>query len=205
MKEKLFSEKDSLELISQMLKQTRQNLEVGSGNIFLYYGYAALAISLLVFVLIFLTGNPVWAALWFVMFIVSFVIQRKAEKNKPHVVTYMDKAISNTWSVLSVLFLLTVLAIVALGWYMGHFEFVLMLPLSLLYAGIGSSITGVIINMRALIYTPLVAFIVGVYMLVELLAGSEPTAYWHLYFGMSFVLMMIIPGHLINSKSIQQC
>lgn len=179
MKEKLFSEKDSLELISQMLKQTRQNLEVGSGNIFLYYGYAALTISLLVFVLIFLTGNPVWAALWFVMFIVSFVIQRKAEKNKPHVVTYMDKAISNTWSVLSVLFLLTVLAIVALGWYMGRFEFVLMLPLSLLYAGIGSSITGVIINMRALIYTPLVAFIVGVYMLVELLAGSEPTAYWH--------------------------
>ena len=71
MKEKLFSEKDSLELISQMLKQTRQNLEVGSGNIFLYYGYAALTISLLVFVLIFLTGNPVWAALWFVMFIVS--------------------------------------------------------------------------------------------------------------------------------------
>ena len=63
MKERLFSEKDSLELISQMLKQTRQNLEVGSGNIFLYYGYAALAISLLVFVLIFLTGNPVWAAL----------------------------------------------------------------------------------------------------------------------------------------------
>ena len=111
MKEKLFSEKDSLELISQMLKQTRQNLEVGSGNIFLYYGYAALAISLLVFVLIFLTGNPVWAALWFVMFIVSFVIQRKAEKNKPHVVTYMDKAISNTWSVLSVLFLLTVFAV----------------------------------------------------------------------------------------------
>ena len=139
------------------------------------------------------------------MFIVSFVIQRKAEKNKPHVVTYMDKAIS-IWFVPSVLFLLTVLAIVALGWYMGCFEFVLMLPLSLLYAGIGSSITGVIINMRALIYTPLlVAFIVGVYMLVELLAGSEPTAYWHLYFGMSFVLMMIIPGHLINSKSIQQC
>ena len=88
MKEKL-SEKDSLELISQMLKQTRQNLEVGSGNIFLYYGYAALTISLLVFVLIFLTGNPVWAALWFVMFIVSFVIQREKRKRiKPHVVTY---------------------------------------------------------------------------------------------------------------------
>ena len=205
MKERPFSEKDSLELISQMLKQTRQNLEVGSGNILLYYGYAALVISLLVFVLIFLTSNPVWAALWFVMFIVSFVIQRKTEKSKPHVVTYMDKAISNTWSVLSVLFLLTVLAIVVLGWYMGRFEFTLMLPLSLLYAGIGSSITGVIINMRALIYTPLVAFIIGIYMLVELLAGSAPTAYWHLYFGMSFVLMMIIPGHLINRKFIQQC
>ena len=38
MKENTFSEKDSLELISQMLKQTKKNLEVGSGNIFLYYG-----------------------------------------------------------------------------------------------------------------------------------------------------------------------
>ena len=43
MKENLFSEKDSLELISQMLKQTKQNMEVGSGNVFLYYGYSAFA------------------------------------------------------------------------------------------------------------------------------------------------------------------
>ena len=31
MKENLFSEKDSLELISQMLKQTKQNMEVRYG------------------------------------------------------------------------------------------------------------------------------------------------------------------------------
>ena len=41
MKENTFSEKDSLELISQMLKQTKDNLGVGSGNIFLYCGYSA--------------------------------------------------------------------------------------------------------------------------------------------------------------------
>lgn len=49
MKENNFSEKDSLELISQMLKQTKDNLGVGSGNIFLYYGYSAFFISLIVF------------------------------------------------------------------------------------------------------------------------------------------------------------
>ena len=57
MKKSTFSEKDSLELISQMLKQTKKNLEVGSGNIFLYYGYSAFFISLIVFVLVYFTAK----------------------------------------------------------------------------------------------------------------------------------------------------
>lgn len=62
MKENTFSEKDSLELISQMLKQTKDNLGVGSGNIFLYYGYSAFFISLIVFGFVYFTANNVWAA-----------------------------------------------------------------------------------------------------------------------------------------------
>lgn len=56
MKENNFSEKDSLELISQMLKQTKDNLGVGSGNIFLYYGYSAFFISLIVFGFVYFTA-----------------------------------------------------------------------------------------------------------------------------------------------------
>ena len=74
MKENNFSEKDSLELISQMLKQTKDNLGVGSGNIFLYYGYSAFFISLIVFGFVYFTANNVWAALWSLMFVPSVII-----------------------------------------------------------------------------------------------------------------------------------
>ena len=39
MEEKKLSEQESLELISQMIRSTRKNMEVGSGNQFLYWGY----------------------------------------------------------------------------------------------------------------------------------------------------------------------
>lgn len=49
MEEKKLSERESLELISQMIHSTRKNLEVGSGNQFLYWGYFTTALSVLLF------------------------------------------------------------------------------------------------------------------------------------------------------------
>ena len=42
----MFTEKESLELISQMIQMTKENLERGSGNVFLIYGYAAVVLSI---------------------------------------------------------------------------------------------------------------------------------------------------------------
>lgn len=201
MEENRFSEKESLELISRMLKQTKRNMELGSGNIFLYYGYSAVAISLVVFALLQWTHDSVWAALWLLMFLPALLIRLKASKQKPKVVTYMDKAIDNTWSVIGSLFALTFIAIGIIGWSVGRYYFVLMLPLSLLYAGIGISITGVITQVRTLMYTPLFAFAVAIYMLVCLRAGEEATMLWHLLFGFSFLVMMVVPGHVLNKNS----
>lgn len=49
MEEKKLSEQESLELISQMIRSTRKNMEVGSGNQFLYWGYFTAALSVLLF------------------------------------------------------------------------------------------------------------------------------------------------------------
>ncbi len=205
MKESTFSEKDSLELISQMLKQTKKNLEVGSGNIFLYYGYSAFFISLIVFGLVYFTTNPVWAALWFLMFVPYIIIGIRTKKEKPCVVTYMDKAITNIWLVIGAIFFLTLVAIIIFGLYMKTVNFTFMLPLSLIYAGIGTSITGTIMNEKILVYMPLLGFFIAIYMLLALSLQNVSTTFWHLYFGMAFVFMMIIPGHVINRKSVKLC
>ena len=57
MEEKKLSEQESLELISQMIRSTRKNMEVGSGNQFLYWGYFTAALSVLLFLLVYYTGD----------------------------------------------------------------------------------------------------------------------------------------------------
>ena len=74
MKEKEFTEQDSLELITQMIQQSKRNMKVGNGNILLCYGYPAVILSVVVYFLVHTTGNSVWAALWFLMFTPSFWI-----------------------------------------------------------------------------------------------------------------------------------
>ena len=69
MEEKKLNEKESLELITQMIRQSRRNMVVGSGNRFLLYGYSAVILSIIVFVLVRTTGHLTWAALWFGLFL----------------------------------------------------------------------------------------------------------------------------------------
>ena len=62
MEEKKLNEKESLELITQMIRQSRKNIGTGSGNRFLLYGYLAVVLAVVVFALVSITGSSVWAA-----------------------------------------------------------------------------------------------------------------------------------------------
>ena len=52
MEENKFTGHDSLELIAQMIQQSKKNMKVGNGNILLYYGYMALMLSVVVYLLL---------------------------------------------------------------------------------------------------------------------------------------------------------
>ena len=100
------------------------------------------------------------------MFMPSIWIGLQKKGSKARIITHMDKAIDNTWSILGWLFFLTVIGISVFVYFTGNsYCFALMLPLSLLYAGIGVAIMGVITEFKLMVYTPLVAFAVAIYML----------------------------------------
>lgn len=200
MEEKKLNEKESLELITQMIRQSRRNMVVGSGNRFLLYGYSAVILSIIVFVLVRTTGHLTWAALWFGMFlpfIYSWLYDRKL---RPAVVTYTDRMINETWKVIGTLFVITLLVMMILGYTLGSVNFALMMPLALIYCGIGTSITGLVIKDSVLAYLPLFGLVFAIYMLVALPSLAHTPATWHLYFGLSFFIMMVIPGHNLNAK-----
>ena len=108
MEEKKLSEQESLELISQMIRSTRKNMEVGSGNQFLYWGYFTAALSVLLFLLVYYTGDARWSIGWFSMFLFWGFMLRMQRKETPSVITYTDRAILQVWKVIGSLFVLTV-------------------------------------------------------------------------------------------------
>jgi len=114
MEEKKLSEQESLELISQMIRSTRKNMEVGSGNQFLYWGYFTAALSVLLFLLVYYTGDARWSIGWFSMFLFWGFMLRMQRKETPSVITYTDRAILQVWKVIGSLFVLTVVTVLAL-------------------------------------------------------------------------------------------
>ena len=46
MEDRKLNEKESLELIAQMIRNTRRNLDAGGGNMFLLWGYVGAVVTL---------------------------------------------------------------------------------------------------------------------------------------------------------------
>lgn len=206
MEDKKLNEKESLALITQMINSSKKNMEIGQGNIMLIYGYFTTALSIVLFALISLTHDFIWSWGWMLMFVIWPIMSYRQRQKPPKVVTYTDKVISKVWQVIGWMFIVTFLTIGIIEFsFARYIDFILMLPLSLIYCGIGVSITGIIIQERWMTYTPLIAFIIAIYMLTMLMIGEKATTLWYLYFGLSFVFMMIIPGHIVNNKAKMQC
>ena len=205
MKEQNLTEKESLELISRMIQQTKQNLKVGSGNTLLYYGYTAVIISIAVYVLCYFTSAMAWHNLWFLMFVPMIYEKISRKKKRVSVVTYIDKAVKNVWSVINSLFILSVATIIVIGFITNVIILIPMMPLSLLYVGIGTACTGVITNEKSMTYFPIISFIISIYMLIYLLANGSFGIEWNLLCGLGFLTMLVIPGHILNRKSLKQC
>lgn len=206
MEERQLNEKESLELITQMINSSKKNMEVGQGNIMLIWGYFTTILSISLFTLISLTHNFMWSWGWMFLFLLWPTIAYKQKQNTPRVVTYTDKVISQVWQVMGWMFGFTFITIGIVEYlFIGYADFIIMLPLSLIYSGLGISITGIIIQERWMIYSPLVAFILAIYMLTIISMGKNAVLLWYLYFGLAFVFMMIIPGHIVNHKAKKEC
>lgn len=205
MEEKKLTEKESLELISQMIQVTRQHIVQGSGNQFLIYGFTAVILSVGIYVLLVLTHNHLWALGWFLMFLPVMILAWRSRKKRVLVVTYTESVLKKVWQVVAALFYLTAFVMLVVGWMLGRWDFVLMLPLGLLYVSMGIAITGLVIRESYLIYTPFVGFLLAIYMLMSYSLNQGGEMIWHLYFGLSFVIMLIVPGYILNYKSKEQC
>lgn len=206
MEEKKIDEKESLELISQMIQSTKEYMEIGSGNHFIYWGYFTAALSIVIYSVFQFTEWKSCGLLWLLMFVFWIFMEILNHRKHPTVMTYINKVIDHVWYAMGSMFVVTFAVILFIGFIYGRYNSLdLMMPLSAIYVGIGVSITGIIIQNKWIAYLPFVRIGLGLYMLTALYLNILPTIYWHLMFGLSFIIMMAIPGHILKRKEKKAC
>lgn len=99
MEDKKLNETESLELIAQMIHNTKRNFEKGSGNIFIIWGCATLFTTLLVSAMLYLTGQQVYNWLWMLIPLIGYSWTYFAGTRKKLVYTQIDQMIHQTWGI----------------------------------------------------------------------------------------------------------
>ncbi|MPM51107.1 hypothetical protein SDC9_97853 [bioreactor metagenome] len=190
MEDKQLNEKESLELIAQMIRNTQKKMEKGSGIPFLIWGYVTIAVSLTVWYLLGKTGNPNWNFLWFAIPVIGFPTMLLAMRKKTALPkTYIDKVISYVWIVVGVSALIPSMAIAVIHDFPVLFLVVLLIS-------IGTAITGFVIKFLPLVISGFMGMLLSI-LCLTLRASLDSI----LVFAALFLLVQVIPGHILNYKS----
>lgn len=195
MEEKKLNEKESLELITRMIQNTRRNLDSGSGNIFLVWGYVGALVTLAVLAGVYFTKNPGWMwGFWGVPvigYLLTYLLMRKRQKAAK---SYIDKVLMQVWMILG----LVCMMIVLMATDTERFEIIL--PLCAVVMSLGSIITGCIIRYTMFLVFPVLGLVWGMKSLFDAL--TQGTSYVSLLWFVAIVVFaMIIPGHILNYRA----
>lgn len=182
------NEEASLELISQMIRNTRRKLEDGNGISFLVWGYTTFVISLAVYFSIKTTGDYHYNFLWFLTPVLGSIgmsiFKRNKTKHGGHAMNFIDRTIRNIWMVIGIAAFLT-----SVGAFFARFP---ILSVMLLLLGIGTALTGLTIKFKLVVISGFVGMLSCV--VPFFIKGYEQI----LVFGVICLIMMVIPGHILN-------
>jgi len=189
MEEKQLNEKESLELITQMIRNTQQRIEKGNGIPFLIWGYTTVLVSLLVWYMLKSTGNDYWNLLWFLIPSIGFTAMTiTMQKENKGVKTYLDKVIMYVWIVVGIAAFLPAPAATLIEGFPILFMVIMLIS-------IGSAITGLIISFLPLICSGFAGMFLSIFCLI--LGNALDSV---LVFAALFLIVQVIPGHILNWK-----
>ena len=197
MEERRLNEKESLELIAQMIQNSKKNLQVGRGNQFILWGWLGAITSLAVMGMLMWTNNPMWNWLWFAIPVIGWpTMMWQMKKEEKPVITFIDKVMKAVWTTIGSIGMLSILLMA----YVAHNTH-LIIPCTILLIGIGSAISGAVLDNKRIQSWASGTF--GFVMIVSLrIAFDETNPIWnHIIFSIAFIGLLVIPGYILNKEA----
>ncbi|MCC8019041.1 MAG: hypothetical protein LIO85_04630 [Rikenellaceae bacterium] len=189
MEERQITGQESLELIARMLRNTQRRFERYAGMPFIVWGYATVAVSIAVWLMVTRTGNADWNFLWFGIIPLGaagmFLARRRSEKT---VTTYTDEVVGYIWK--GVGFTAVLVSLASIFGMVSQILFI-----EALLINTGTAVTGMAIKLK---YVAVMGF-VGI-----VLSFALPffNASWDqiLVFALIVAVTMVVPGHIMNAQ-----
>ena len=204
MEERKITEAESIEIITSMISRTKERLEEGYGDILLMWGYLTVAVTALIWVLLVTTNNPAVNWLWFLIGLIGGIsspIMAKRKRMETGAMSYTDRLTSNMWSVVG--FTAIASAILCLGFlFIGKDSWSMMFAFALIIVPMAEIMQGLVIKENSLIAGGSIGLLIGLFIMCCISAHVPLMVTWFMpLFIMAFAAMMIVPGHILNSKA----
>ena len=197
MEERKLNEKESLELIAQMIQNSKKNLQVGRGNQFILWGWLGAITSLIVMGMLMLTNNPMWNWLWFAIPIIGWpVMMWQMKKETKPVVTFTDKVLKSVWISIGGI---GMTGLLLLAFYAKNM--MLMLPGACILMAIGVFITGAIFDDRSLQIRTFSALLLIMMASCHIVFMKDDFYWYYITFSLGFIVMLVMPGYHLNKEA----
>lgn len=207
MEERKLTEKESLEIITSMIERTRERY-IGDGRIMLMWGYLTVVITAIIWTLIGVTHNPVWNWLWFLLWIIGGtltpIMDKKMQQEKGFK-NYSDTVTSRIWSTVG--FSANVATAICLAFLLvgGIDAWSMMFAIALVIVPFAEIASGIVVKEKSLIIGGAIGLSAGLFTMACIAGHVALYASWFMpLFILVWVVMMIIPGHIINYKAKKQ-
>jgi hypothetical protein len=190
----IMNEKESLELITRMIDNTRKGIEKNAALPMLVFGYTSIVTTLAVWFAVTKTENYMFHLLWIAIPVIGWLIYGllgNARTRKDGVSqSHMGSLIGRMWVFLAGIMMLCMFPAFLLRGFPAPFIMTLL-------AAIGVSCTGLLVR-----YAPLIICgLLGVLTSFVLLWVTGITSMVVLAF--AFAVMMVLPGHILHNAAVK--
>lgn len=203
------TEAQSLELITSMIRDSRSRLARNAGVPFLIWGYATVVVSIIMAFAVRILDDPQpWMWGWLAIPVAGYGGMTIFRQNDKGARNHIDRVISAVWTVFGAAMIpVFVMSVV-------YHAPILFIVVTLI--GMGTAITGMVIRDRNtaaagfLAMASAMIFPLRTWLFARFHTPDEMDAMkWNstnmLIFAAIFLLLMVIPGHILNRKTNRAC